>query len=941
MKRWYFLLAAAMPTVAGAQEAATVAAAPTPAPQQDEAVSDEPEIIVRGTRGLPGAVIGDITPEQQLGPADIRSYGVNSVAELLSELAPQTRSGRGQGGQPVVLLNGRRISGFGEIRDLPTEAIARVDILPEEVALKYGFRADQRVVNFVLRRRFRATTIEAAGRVTTRGDRAQPEVELDLLNIQGDRRVNLHSSYRRSDALLESDRDILFSASPFAVGGNVAGVSGAAIPGLGTSTLVGVPTGVQSLAAFAAAGANVTDPGPFRTLLGQSRTFSTNGSYARPIGKVSATLNGRIEGSTGRSLQGLPTISLLLPAGNSFSPFAGPVLVQRAIDGEPLTQRTTTITSRIGATFNGDVGRWRWSLIGGYDRVDGRTLTDAGLDASGFQARLNANDPAANPFGPLDLPRLARNRATFVSQNSSVDAQASGTLFNLPAGEAVTSLSVGGDLIDFSSRSTRAGVTQAGDVSRDRVGGRANVDLPVTSRSRGVLGAIGTLSVNLNAAVEELSDFGTLTTYGYGANWAPVEAVRVIASVTEQDGAPSPQQLGNPQIVTPNVRLFDFVQGTTAVVTAVSGGNPGLAGFQTSTAKLGVTVRPSKTRDVTLIANYVRATVDDPVAGFPAATAEIAAAFPGRFTRDAFGQLTRVDTRPVNFARTERSELRYGVNFSVPIKSAIQKQLELFRAGKGPNPFAGLQPPGGRRQGQGQGQGQGSPGQPGAAPTPGTPPAPGAEGQPPAGRGGFGGGGQGGGRGFGGGGQGSGGRGGFGRGGFGGGGFGGPGGGQGGGRLQFALYHTWHFTDEVLIADGGPRLDLLNGDAIGGGGGQPRHELEGQAGYANNGLGARLSVNYRSGTRVDGGTAAAPTQLRFGSLTTASLRLFADLGQRLDLVRERPWLRGTRVAFAVENLFDQRQRVTDATGTVPINFQPDLLDPLGRTVRLSVRKLFF
>jgi hypothetical protein len=32
--------------------------------------------------------------------------------------------------------------------------------------------------------------------------------------------------------------------------------------------------------------------------------------------------------------------------------------------------------------------------------------------------------------------------------------------------------------------------------------------------------------------------------------------------------------------------------------------------------------------------------------------------------------------------------------------------------------------------------------------------------------------------------------------------------------------------------------------------------------------------------------------------------------------------------------------VRDPTGAVPINFQPDLLDPLGRTLRLSVRKVF-
>ena len=80
---------------------------------------------------------GDIPPEIQLNQADIRAYAVSSVADLLTELAPQTGSGRGSG-MPVVLLNGRRISSFAEIRDLPTEAIERVDILPEEVALKYG-----------------------------------------------------------------------------------------------------------------------------------------------------------------------------------------------------------------------------------------------------------------------------------------------------------------------------------------------------------------------------------------------------------------------------------------------------------------------------------------------------------------------------------------------------------------------------------------------------------------------------------------------------------------------------------------------------------------------------------------------------------------------------------------------------------------------------------
>ena len=64
----------------------------------------------------------------------------------------------------MVLLNGRRISSLNEVQNIPTEAILRVDILPEEVSLKYGYTADQRVVNIVLKRRFRAITGEVGRR---------------------------------------------------------------------------------------------------------------------------------------------------------------------------------------------------------------------------------------------------------------------------------------------------------------------------------------------------------------------------------------------------------------------------------------------------------------------------------------------------------------------------------------------------------------------------------------------------------------------------------------------------------------------------------------------------------------------------------------------------------------------------------------------------------
>ena len=906
---------------------------------QAEDTPEEPDVIVRGTRALPGAVIGDIPPEEQLGPADIRSYGVSSVADLLNELAPQTRSGRGSGGAPVVLVNGRRISGFQEIRDLPTEAIARVDILPEEVALKYGYRADQRVVNFVLRRRFRAATVELADRIATEGGRNQPNPELDLLSIRGQGRANLHLEYQESSGLTEAERGITQQSGQLSPGGTVTAAAGVLDPRLGGATTMPVPgtagTGTPTFSDFSAVTGSTSsdDLGAFRSLLASQQQFNANAVYARTLGTVGATLNGTLEVTNSDSLQGLAGAIIPVPAGNPYNPFAGAVTVDRALgEFDPLRQSSQSIAAHLGASANGALGGgWLWSLTGNYDRTTSDTVTELGFDLSAFRARVAANDPLANPYAllaPGDVGVLPANTAHSLTSQGGLDALVTGSPFSLPAGPVTTSLRVGATTSDLNSRSFRSGLVTRGDVSRDVGSGQVNVDLPISSRTRGVLSAIGSLSLNGNFGIDQVSDFGTLTTVGYGANWSPIEALRIIASHTDDENAPGAGQLGNPTVVTPGVRVFDYVRGTTATITRVSGGNPDLLADNRHTTKIGVTAKPLKTTELTLSANYVRQRTDNVIASFPTPTAAIEAAFPQRFVRDASGQLLSLDSRPINFARSERSELRYGFDLSFPIKSQLQKQIEAFRAGTGPNPFAGLRFPGaqgrpgaaGGQQGTGQ-QGTGQQGSGQQAGQPGAPPQGGAQG------GGFGGRGPGGG--------------GFGGGGFrGGGGFGGRGG-AGGGRIQFALYHTWHFTDRVSIGTNGPFLDLLNGDAIGQSGGSSRHELEGQAGYSNNGLGARLSVNFRSATTVNGGTLANPTQLDFSSLTTANLRLFADLGNRIDLLREHPWLRGTRVSLSFDNLFNQRQTVRDTAGATPVSLQPGYLDPLGRSVRLSIRKLFF
>ena len=180
------LLASTAPLPALAQDAPPAGAAslqPAPPPEEElPAEEDGEEIVVVGQKPR-GSVVGDIPPEKTLTSRDIRATGATSISELLDAVASQVGSARGRSaGRPILLLNGQRISGFRELRDLPPEAIERMEILPEEVALKYGYAADQRVVNIVLRRRFNSTNGEVRGRLATEGDYAAGQADITRLD---------------------------------------------------------------------------------------------------------------------------------------------------------------------------------------------------------------------------------------------------------------------------------------------------------------------------------------------------------------------------------------------------------------------------------------------------------------------------------------------------------------------------------------------------------------------------------------------------------------------------------------------------------------------------------------------------------------------------------------------------------------------------------------
>ena len=784
---WIPCLAAALLTLR-ADPTAAQASPPggPPGGLSDMTEGDLEEVVVSGRRPR-GSIIGDIPPETTLSSQEIRALGVGSVTELIAALGPQLGSSGGRGGRPVVLINGVRVSGFAEVRDLPTEAIQRVDIFPEEVALRYGYRADQRVVNVVLRPRFRAVTTDLGLRGTTEGGREGANVGAGLLRIQRDTRWQIDLKARHDDRLLESERDVLG-------------------PG-------GVPR------------PDAAD----RSLLPAVDQWSANIVVARPLAEgLAATVNATVDDTRRRSSLGLRP-----------SP-EGPLTVRRDVESRE---------SRLGGLLQGSSAGWRWSATLNADRTDSTTRV-AGGDLAG------------------------RTR----SDSLELELLATGSPLQLPAGDLGVTVKGGFGTRGIDSIAGRAAGDVRTDLSRAQRDLRINLDLPLldVELPQGAASAAtgnGRLTLSLGHAVEDVGSVGTLATTNVGLSGSWGRRWRALVSLIDDENAPSMQQLGAAVIPTPAVRTFDFTRGESAEILRIDGGNPALTPDSRRILKLSMGARPIDGVDLDLNAEYTRSRARDIITPLSFATPEVEQAYPGRFLRDPSGRLLSIDARPVNLRGRDRDELRFTLNLSRPW---------------GPQPEMPARPS----------RGPGTPreGAAGAAPQPAVDPAAMAARFLSFAR---------------------------------------------RGSAQFALVYTQRLKDEIRIAPGLPTLDLLAGDALFDTEGSPRHELEVQGGANRDGLGGRLVVRWRGGSRIAGGVSSTgPVDLDFEPLTTVDLRLFADLGLQ-PWARGRTFLRGVRVTVAAENLLDEHPRVRAADGSVPLSYQPSLLDPQGRAVRLSFRKLFF
>ncbi len=825
---------------AAADAGAAMAAVPPSAADEADAIARAergtgPEIVVHGDR-MPGQVQAAQAPVTTFEEADIGAYGVSSVADLLAAIAPEINSGRGRGGSmPVILVNGQRIASFRELRDYPPESISKVEVLPEEVALKYGYSPDQRVVNFILKNNFNSRSIEVEGSMPDRGGTDTEKVEARYLRIMKTRRFSLDLKADRTSPLTEARRHV--------------------------TQLSGTEPGVAS----------DPDPAAYRTLVARAADYSGNATLTMPVGHGVApgtlTVNAAASRADGNSLEGLNTVTLTDPSN---------VSMVRTLPGG-LTRFTRTDTVQGGAALNQPLGLWQLAAT-----VDGNhsfVLTESAnrADTSGLASAAASGALAIDGQLPALAPAGIVHAVTDANSLTSL-VTLIGHPIRLPAGESSLTVKAGFAWSNQTGATSQLGVGPAGipvpSLKRGDASVGVNVVLPITSRKEVFGAALGDITLDLSLGGDQLSDFGWLTNWSAGLTWDPTPKLSLQGSFITSEAAPSFINLGDPQLFNYNQPVFDFTTGKTELVTMITGGNPALHATREHDIKLGVNWTLPFLANSNLIAEYFDNRSDNVSSGFPLLTPAIEAAFPGRVTRGSDGAIISIDERPVNLASQHETRLRWGFNLFGTLGQPL--------------------PPGAGRYGAMYAAVGGMKGARAKAP-------PGRPGAPSGGQG------------------------------------------RGGnypGRWNLAIYHTVQFVDRVLVAQGGPSLDLLRGDATGDTGGVARQSIEVDGGLYYSGLGLRLGGSWSAPTHVDPIGATAAANLRFGALAKFNLRAFVDFDQRPSLVKAAPVLKGARLTLKANNLLDSRQRVTDGTGATPQAYQPDLLDPLGRVLALELRKTF-
>ncbi len=764
-------------------------AKPSAPPARETDVDEEDTVVITGNRILPGSVPGNPTPDFVFTPADIRSYGASNIDELLESLAPELGTSSGRGSQPVVLLNGRRVSSYNEISSLPTEAILRVEVFTEEVALQYGYSPDQKVVNIVLRRRFRSNTVEANGGQVANGAGGQANADLDNLTISPQGRVNLDGKVADNDAVTRLERGVEpqltgvddRNARTIVPDSDQININGVWNHVLDRIWAVTTSTTLTSNTSEAKIGIDGTT--------GAAILSKQDGTNAR----LGVTLDGQ-------SLNWMWTGSLSANRSDNKSDILSSL-------GSTSDSKNTTIDAVgniSGAILDVPAGKMRLSARGSFNKavLDGESVRN-GLLQTSYLTRSQVGGQVT-----LSAP-LTSSRRGVLGEVGDISAFVHGSVDSLSDFDTVTSYGGGLTWAPMSGMhfSVRANHTEAAPSLQQL--GSPTVVTPGAQIYDQITGQTVFVTATSGGNPDLLAE--TRQDVNFNGSWQLFQGLTLTGSFTHND---THNALTAFPLFTPALEVAypsRFTRDSSGALIAVDRRAINIPDREGETARVGITFSQSF---------GPRA---QPPALPPGVAANAAFFRRGGRGRGPGGPPGQGQTQGQNPGQVQGQQ-RPG-----PGQGSGQ-------SGAPPPPDAGDQPP---------------PSADGAPPSPDAAPAADAVAPGDTGFGGRQGGGFGGGFGGGGGGRGGfggGGRGG-GRGGFGGGLGGGP---PQLGRVSFSIFYTRRLDDQVVLGPGMSAIDLTKTAALGGDGGGGRDKVEFEGGLNWQGMGLRLNGTWNSGYTVLG-----------------------------------------------------------------------------------------
>ncbi len=592
------------------------------------------------------------SPVAVIGAADIKIDGVRNVEMLLNNL-PQVFADQGGNvvngatgtaavnlrglgpARSLVLVNGRRLPAGSanttspDLNQIPAGLIKRVEILTGGASAVYGSDAVAGVVNFIMNDRFEGVQIDlnhsffntkqqnpagigdiVAGRALTNpaqfkvpGDKSADgkETNLSLLmgsNFAGDKgNATIFINYKKTDALLQSERD--FSACSLG-----AGAAGFSCGGSGTNATgrIGVGTGFTTL--WTNADAQGT-PRRFNNALDQYN-FGPVNFFQRPSERYgfNAFVNYQVADSANvyseLSFHDDRTVAQIAPGGAFIdlytTTFENPLLSPawktalgltapgQSVDftmgrrnveggGRQSDFRNTSFRTLVGV--KGDVGKWSYDAYAIASRViysqneenyflaprirNAMDVVSVGGVAT-CQSVVNGSDPACVPYNIWKLGGVTPDQLAYLQApgfrrgSTSLDMQ--GITFSTDLGEYGIKLPSAKEGVGFvfglehrkealalaTDAATQAGeLSGSGGATPGLKGGFSVNDFFTELRIPILAGMPLVEELNATATYRRSSyssDIST-NTYGLGVEWSPVKLAKFRASYQSAARAPN------------------------------------------------------------------------------------------------------------------------------------------------------------------------------------------------------------------------------------------------------------------------------------------------------------------------------------------------------------------------------------------------------------------